>query len=360
MAARPRIRRRANWPENMHEPRPGYYTWRDPRDGKTHILGRVALAQAIHETIEANAVVETSVKRQTLAERLQQHDRTIENLIGKMNTDGLAENTIAARRSLDKIIKKKFPCRSIDTFTTVEVSDFLEEIKARGKMRWAHSMRARLADLFTKATALGWIERNPVLATERVKVKVTRERLTLEQFNMILAKAPEVAAWLPNMMLLALVSGQDRSTVAAWPRNSVKDGEAVVFRQKTKRSIAIPVALRMDAIGLSLAEVIAMCKSNVVSPYLIHHKQNRGMVKRGDIILLGTISDYFAEARLLAGIPKENAPSFHEIRSLTKRLYIEQGGVDTKALLGHSSDAVANMYADNRGIEPIKVKISAR
>lgn len=342
----------------MHEPRPGYYTWRNPVDKKTYVIGRVPLGQAIAEVIEANAAAVRAVEHTTLAERMQKNDRTIEILMSKMNTDGLAENTLASRRALDNIIKGKFQGRSVDSFTTVEISDFLEEIKDRGKMRWAHSMRARLADLFTKATALGWIERNPVLSTERVKVKVTRQRLTLEQFKAILEKAPEVAAWLPNMMLLALVSGQDRSTVAAWPRNSVKDGEAVVFRIKTKRWIAIPVALRMDAIGLSLADVIAMCKSNVVSPYLIHHKQNRGMVKRGDIILLSTISHYFAAARLLAGIPKENAPSFHEIRSLAKRIYMEQGNVDTKALLAHSSDAIADLYADNRGIAPIKVKIS--
>lgn len=358
MAARPRIRKRANWPDNMHEPRPGYYVWRNPVDKKTYVIGRVPLGQAIAEVIEANAAAVRAVEHKTLAERLQQHDRTIEILMGKMSTDGLAENTIAARRSLDKIIKEKFPGRSVDSFTTVEISDFLEEIKGRGKMRWAHSMRARLADLFTKATALGWIERNPVLSTERVKVKVTRQRLTLEQFKVILEKAPEVSPWLSHMMLLALVSGQDRSTVAAWPRNSVKDGEAVVFRIKTKRWIAIPVALRMDAIGLSLGDVIAMCRSNVVSPYLIHHKHKRGMVNRGDIILLETITEYFAKARELAGIPKENGPSFHEIRSLAKRLYMEQGGIDTKALLAHSSDAVANLYADNRGIAPIKVKIS--
>lgn len=343
----------------MHEPRPGYYVWKNPADKKTYVIGRVPLGQAIAEVIEANAAAVRAVEHKTLAQRINYNERTIEKLMERMNIEGLAANTIAARKSLDKIIKEKFPDRAVDSFTTVEISDFLEEIKVRGKMRWAHSMRARLVDLFTKATALGWIERNPVLSTERVKVKVTRERLTLDQFKAIYEKAPEVAVWLPNMMLLALVSGQDRSTVAAWPRNSVKNGEAVVYRQKTKRWIAIPVSLRMDAIGLSLADVIAMCRSNVVSPYLIHHKHKRGKVNRGDIILLGTISEYFAKARDLADIPKENAPSFHEIRSLTKRLYMEQGNVDTVALLAHSSESTANLYANNRGVEPIKVKISS-
>lgn len=35
-----------------------------------------------------------------------------------------------------------------------------------------------------------------------------------------------------------------------------------------------------------------------------------------------------------------------------------QGNVDTKALLGHKSDSVAAIYADPRGVEPVRVKVS--
>ncbi|AMM17507.1 hypothetical protein AX768_25240 [Burkholderia sp. PAMC 28687] len=332
--------------------------WRNPIDKQTHVLGRISLAQAIHETQEANVIAEKSVATTTLAQRLLRTERTIEQLIKKMNMTGIAKTTAAARNSQDKVIAERFKGRAVETITTLEISDFLEEFKARGKMRWAQVMRTRLIEIFTKATALGWIDRNPATVTEKISVTVKRQRLTLEQFNKILEKAPEVAEWLPNMMLLALVSGQDRSTVASWPRNSVKDGEALVFRQKTKKWIAIPVALRMDAIGLSLADVIARCKSNVVSPYLIHHKRNNGTITRGSAVHLQTISMRFASARKLAGIPDENAPSFHEIRSLAKRTYMDQGGIDTKALLAHSDDATADLYANNRGIEPIKVKIN--
>lgn len=359
MAARPRIRRRANWPDNMHEPRPGYYVWRDPRDGKTHVLGRMPLAQAIHEAREANMIVENAKATKTLAERLTTQRRTVADLIAKMSTDGLSENTVRARADYDKVIIGKLGSKDCAVVTTMDVADMIEEIKARGKNRWAQAIRSRAVAVFAKGVALGWTERNPAEVTEEVKVKVQRKRLTLEQFHAILNEAPGVAPWLPNMMLLALVSGQDRSTVAYWPRTAVKDGEAVVMRGKTKRWIAIPVALRLNAIALSLGDVIARCKSDVVSPYLIHHTTNRGAMKRGAPINLQTISLSFAEARRRAGIPDENAPSFHELRSLSKRLYDEQGGVDTKALLGHSRDATAALYADNRGIAPVKVRINA-
>ncbi|MPW23000.1 hypothetical protein GCT13_41045 [Paraburkholderia sp. CNPSo 3157] len=39
MAARPRIRRRASCPESLHEPRPGYYVWRNPVTKKTNRSG---------------------------------------------------------------------------------------------------------------------------------------------------------------------------------------------------------------------------------------------------------------------------------------------------------------------------------
>lgn len=359
MAARPRIRKRTNWPDNLHMPREGYYTWRDPRDGKTHILGRMPLAQAMHEAQEANMIVANSKITRTLAERLENQKRTMRDLIAAMSKEDLKKSTINSHRDWDRAIAAKIGDKECASVTTRDIADMIEEIRARGKHRWAKSIRSRCVVLFKRALSLGWVEKNPAAVTEEVRPKVIRQRLTLEQFNAILEIAPKVAWWLPNMMLLALVSGQARATLAAWPRNSVKDGEAVVFREKTNRWIAIPVALRMNVIGMSLADVLARCKSDVLSPYLIHHQKTGGKIKAGAPIHSPTISAAFRTARRLAGIPDERAPTFHEIRSLSKRLYMQQGGVDTKALLGHSSEAVAAIYADNRGIEPIKVTINA-
>jgi hypothetical protein len=161
-------------------------------------------------------------------------------------------------------------------------------------------------------------------------------------------------------MLLALVSGQDRSTIGTWQRSFSRGDVVLLQRAKTSVKIEIPLALRLDAIDMSLADVIARCKSTgVVSKYLIHHVRTQGRAKTGTHVKLGSISNAFADARTKAGIPDdEHAPTFHEIRSLAKRLYDAQGGVDTKALLGHMTDAMAEMYADSRGIAPIKVTIN--
>jgi integrase len=47
-------------------------------------------------------------------------------------------------------------------------------------------------------------------------------------------------------------------------------------------------------------------------------------------------------------------PSFHEIRSLAKRLY-DAEGVNTKDLLGHKTERMAATYADGRGYDWVTV-----
>ncbi len=346
----------------MHEPRPGYYTWRDPRDGKTHVLGRMPLAQAIHESQEANMIVEDAKRTRTLADRLTETTMTVSDLVKRMPTAGQKPETIKTRSYIDAAIVKALgdvPCAEL---TTKHVADLIEPLIESDKRRWAQVVRNRLVSVCRRGLALGWMSSNVAAETERPRPKTKRQRLTLETFQAIYAKAPEVADWLQNAMLLALVSGQDRSTVARWERSFSKGDVVLLQRSKTSVKIEIPLALRLDAIDMSLADVIARCKStHVVSKYLIHHIRKRSRVEVGSPVKLGTISNAFASARTLAGIPDDDkAPTFHEIRSLAKRLYEAQGGVDTKALLGHMTDQMAEMYADSRGIAPIKVTIAQK
>lgn len=358
MAARPRIRIRVNWPSGLHEPRPGYYTWRDPRNGKTIVLGRMPLAQAIYEVQEANAKVASGIDYAKLADRIDRPRETMSDLIDRMPTEGLRQSTIRTRTFLDKTIREALGKIECSALTTKDVVGLLEAWQQKGKQRTAQSLRNRLSAICRRGCALGWMTTNPVMVTDRVKAATKRRRMTLDEFNRIFEKAPEVAPWLQNAMLLALVSGQDRSTIARWERSFSREGFAIVQRLKTGVKVEIPLALRLDAIGMSLDDVIARCKSTgVVSKYLIHHVKSNGAVKRGSHVKLGTVTTSFKAARDKAGITGEGAPTFHEIRSLAKRLYDAQGNVDTKALLGHMTDQMADMYANSRGMEALKVKI---
>lgn len=49
-------------------------------------------------------------------------------------------------------------------------------------------------------------------------------------------------------------------------------------------------------------------------------------------------------------------PTFHDQRSLSERLYEEQG-INTQLLLGHSSDRMTAQYHNDRGLDWVKVKV---
>jgi enterobacteria phage integrase len=356
---RPRDRRRRDWPSGLREPRPGYFTWRNPQTGKDMTIGRVALAHAKREAIDANEYVQA--QRPSLVEQLTGAGNTIAQLLEKMPAAEKA-NTAKSLRSLDKKIEAalgSLPCHAL---TVRHCAELVEGEAGTGRERTAQALRSRLLAVCRRGQELGWLEFNPAEPTASRAVKTKRERLTLESFQAILAKAPEVTEWLRGAMLLAVVSGQDRSTIAGLRRSAVGAEFLTVRRGKTGVHIEITLALRLDAVGTTLAQALAACDSGIRSlkpgrDYVVHHWREFGNAPLGGKVHPDRISHAFAQARVLAGIEGDNPPTFHELRSLSKRLYEAQGGVDTKALLGHLTERMSELYANPRGAEAIRVKV---
>jgi enterobacteria phage integrase len=353
---RPRDRRRRDWPAGLREPRPGYFTWRHP-DGKEMAIGRVSLAQAKDEARAANEYVQA--QRPSLLERLTGASNTVAQLLERMPVPD-NKNTAKSVRSLDKKILEALgpiPCHAL---TVKHCADLIEgEIEA-GRERTSQALRSRLDAVCKRGQQIGWLEFNPAEPTQTREVKTRRERLSLEQFNAILEKAPQVNEWLHGAMLLALLTGQDRSTLSQLERTGIGTEFLTVTRGKTNVTIEIPLRLRLEAVGMTVSDALTACRSNVVSKYrfVIHHGKGYGNAPLGSSIHPDRMSHAFAEARELAGIAGDNPPTWHEIRSLSKRLYKDQGGVDTKALLGHKTERMSDMYADPRGSAPIRVAYS--
>lgn len=111
----------------------------------------------------------------------------------------------------------------------------------------------------------------------------------------------------------------------------------------------------------TVAELLAEL-TTLRSQHYVHHVRPWGNAPVGSPVAVDRISKAFTAARQLAGIQDEldgkAAPTFHEIRSLCKRLYDKQGGVDTKALLGHADEKTAELYAKVRGSELAVVKVA--
>jgi enterobacteria phage integrase len=119
--------------------------------------------------------------------------------------------------------------------------------------------------------------------------------------------------------------------------------------------------LRLDAIDVTLGDVLKKCRDAVVSKHVIHFIRQSGESKPGDPCKPATLSTRFALMRDAAGLtpPDGKTPvTFHELRSLAARLYTEQYGRDfAQALLGHKSAEMTALYCDSRGREWTEVKI---
>jgi hypothetical protein len=357
-AARRSIRRR-DWPAGLTERRPGYFTWREPHSGKEHVIGRVSFAVARNESLQANALI--AARAPSLVDKLSGAANTIRSVVDKMPVPE-AYNTAKNTRSMDKAILAEIGGTACHALTVMECAELIEGI-AETRPRMAQAVRSRLIAICARAVSLGWMDVNPAALTQNPRADVQRVRLTLADFLAIYAKAPEVNEWLQRAMDLAIVTGQDRVTIAGMKVRHIEDGHLIVWRQKTRKTnqpVAIPLALRQDAVGMSLADIVAR-KTGVLSPYLLHHVKRHRLGKPGEAVSLNTISKAFAKARDLAFPGREwggEPPTFHEIRSLSKRLYDDQGGVDTKALFGWKlGSKMGDKYSDPRGAEALKVKI---
>lgn len=97
----------------------------------------------------------------------------------------------------------------------------------------------------------------------------------------------------------------------------------------------------------------------VGSPWLLHHVTSSGNVKASDQVGQNSLSVSFKLAIDSTGISVKDGktmPTFHEQRSLSERLYEEQG-INTQQLLGHSSDRMTAQYHNDRGLDWMKVKV---
>lgn len=361
MAARPRARGRRDWPTGLHESRPGYYMWFNPLTKKYNTIGRVPLADAKSQVIEANIWASEEAGKLRLIDRLQEKDKTVRVWLEEWMKDlDVAPNTLKSYRSKSKAIIEEMGDLVLARLTVKATAKALDMIMKKRGASTAQVARAVLIAAFGKAVTQGHMDTNPALVTESQKAKVVRQRFTADTFAKVWVVLQNGPVWLRNAVLLAVLTGLRREDISGLKFTDVVDDHLLVAPTKSQGrvKIAIPLALYSQAMGMSLKEAIAGCRrTGAVSQYMVHQTEHTGRSSPGQRIALSTISmrftDYVAKA-LGAG---ENLPTFHELRSLCKRNYVAQGGIDTKALLGHLADSSADLYENNRGAEFKKVKI---
>jgi site-specific recombinase XerD len=351
---------RTEWPEHLYQRR-GYFTWRHPVTRKEYGLGRDEPA-AIAAALEANAHV-----RQSLVARIEASPRTLGEFLplyrAHLETVAMARRTRYAYRTHLKAIEAQLARVPIGVryedapAITAACADFLDAYVNAGKRRQAKATRSTLRALFAHMIAKGWLAVNPVRDLALPAPQVRRQRLTLEDFRAIYAQAAAVAHWLPRAIELAIVTLQRVEEVSAMTFRAVQDERLRVVQRKTRARLRIPVAMKLEALGWSLADAIARCRDLTFSQHLVHHIEHQGRAQPGMRVNPQTISAAFTEARKRAGIAIEKGktpPTFHELRSLGIRLY-EAEGYDPQGLAGHKDAATTALYKDSRGAEWIDV-----
>lgn len=199
---------------------------------------------------------------------------------------------------------------------------------------------------FNEAILAGVINSNPAAPIKSPKVRVSRNRMSLDHWLAIRAwSAANQPPWCCRMLDLALVTGQRRSDLRAMGSDDVWDDHLHVIQFKTGTRLALPVALRLDVIGKSIADVIDDCQAYAAPGKTFLRRQS------GMRIVDASLSARFEEAREGAGLCWDvgTPPSLHECRSLAERLYRDQG-IDTRILLGHKHQSMTDAYNDDRGL----------
>jgi integrase len=335
--------------------------WFNPLTKSYIAIGRIPLAEARLQAMEANIWAAGQMGKVRLLDRLQQKDKTVREWLDEwLLTVEVAPKTLKSYKTSCNAIAHEIGTNALDRLTVGDVADALDNIAALRGDRTAQASRSVMMQAFNKAVAKGLMTANPTSVTEVPTVMVQRTRFTWATFSKVWEKVQQAPVWVRNATALALITGQRREDVAAFKFTDVIDDHLCFSQIKGggRRKLAIPLDLRLNVLGISLREQIAMCRrTGVVSPYLVHQTENFINSAPGRHMGLDTISKRFTECVVQALGEGDNLPTYHELRSLSKRLYMQQGGVDTKALLGHATEAMAGLYGDARGAEFQRIKL---
>ncbi|CNI49899.1 phage integrase Arm DNA-binding domain-containing protein [Yersinia mollaretii] len=345
---RPRNHANRGLPPNLYVRNNGYYCYRDPRTGKEYGVGSDKRG-AINQAVEANMqlMAPDTVK---LIDRISgENAMTLHSWLVRyeeiVNARGLKKSTLVNYKSWMGIFKTSFSDSTLSSITTKDIAEFLNAHVNQGKAASAKLMRGALLDLFREAMSEGHINTNPVEATRSPKVEVKRSRLTLESYKKIRESADSLPPWAGLSMDLALVTGQRLGDICKMKWEDVHDDKLWIIQKKTQAKLSIPLLISIDDIGL--VSVLEKCKALFGSTEFVLS------TNRGGSVAERTMTEGFMNARLLTGIQWDGTPpSFHEIRSLSARLYTDAKGSEfAQHLLGHKSAQMTAKYQDSRGSE---------
>lgn len=293
-----------------------------------------------------------SAPGRTLADWLDVHE-------AQVRAKGYKAQTVRNRTASIRHLRRLWGDRPITALRAHEIISALRREFLPDHTSTAQRTLAELRDAYNEAIANDWTESNPAAHVRLPAHRVIRKRLPFEVWLKMrdLASASR-QRWLECLLLLALVTGQRRADLAAMAFDDVRDDHLHVEQQKQAGKgygarIAIPLALRLDAVGVTLGEVIELCRACGEPGATLLRKAGGGRLEES------SLSIRFAEC--IRAVCGETAyrdrewPSLHEVRSLSARMYRAQG-IDVQTLLGHKHAEMTAIYEDDRGLSAKQFK----
>jgi len=311
------------------------------------------MAQALRHLPAANqaASAAPSHDTRTLGAWLDLHERLLRDR-------GYKAQTLKNRRDNLAHVRRLWGTLPIATLKPHQVATALKTFPAE-RSSTARRVLAELRDAYAEAIANGWAETNPAAHLKPPKHKIKRARLTWETWQAMrtLAHAgPQ--RWVESMLLLALVTGQRRADLAKMRFDDVVDGHLRIEQQKQAGKgygarVAIPLSLRMEAIGMTVGDVIEHCRASAKPGVTLLRKASGGPIEESS--LSARFHEHIVAVLGDGAHGQYEWPSLHEVRSLSTRLYHAQG-VDVQTLLGHKHPEMTEVYKDDRGLSAAEWK----
>lgn len=352
MAPRKRLLKNRSLPANLYVLRKNgaeYYSYRHPITKMIHSLG-TDKKKAIASARQLNMIL---VKEDDLTRKvLGNSGHTLSALIDRYREEMLPRKNLSNSTlqlyeyRLNRFIED-LGSKPLEYFTTQTVAEYLDST-FKGNAYVKH--RGTLVDLFRFGMTKGWLDDNPAETTfAKSEDKKKRQRMTMEQFKAIHSKAP---GWLKNAMELALVTLQGRYEICNMKFEDIQDGYLYITREKTKKNEWSNIRIQVTS---DITAVVKRArKSGIVSPFIIHREpERRNRAKGREHWTQLTLNDFSArfreirdEIKLFESIPKEQRPTFHEIRALGSWLYEKAGHETTyvQRLMAHADEKMTEYY----------------
>lgn len=231
-----------------------YWRYKRPVTGKFHALGTNE-AEAIAIATEANTRLAEQRTRQILAisDRIATSkgkaittstwlDRYQAIQDDRLKSGDIRLNTYKQKAKPVSLLRERAGMKLISAVDVRDIAQLLDEYIAAGRPRMAQVVRSVLIDVFKEAQHYGEVPPgyNPALATKQPRRKITRQRLSLEEWKKIFDIADATHRYMGNAMLLALVTGQRLGDISRMKFSDIWDDHLHVIQEKTGSKIAIP------------------------------------------------------------------------------------------------------------------------